>query len=124
MNLSKFYSTIIEEQVEICEAIMNVVAPYDLVMASKYEIPFYTAKSWICYLNPVKKNGIEWAFTRANELPQEVQLLLDFKKRKQVGGITLYKVDQALLERGEVVLQEAIILDENEPYSSKRGKRK
>ena len=34
----------------------------------RYKIPFYYRKSWICYLNPVKPDSIELAFTRGNEL--------------------------------------------------------
>ena len=28
-----------------------------------FKIPFYYRNSWICYINPVKKGGIEFVFT-------------------------------------------------------------
>lgn len=103
---------------------------YDLLMVQpqvaakiRYKIPFFYRKSWICYLNPIKGSAIELAFIRANELSNE-QGLLDFKKRKQVAGLTIYKIEDipedALLE----VIQEALLLDETTTYASKRSKKK
>jgi hypothetical protein len=87
--------------------------------ALKFKIPFYYCHSWICYLNPEKKGGVELAFTRANELSNE-QGLLDFRGRKQVGGIVFQKTkdipEEAVLE----IVQEALLLDEEVPYASKR----
>jgi hypothetical protein len=96
----------------------------DLGMISKirYRIPFYYQKSWVCYLNPLKSGGVEWAFIRGNEL-SNAQGLLDQKDRKQIAGITLLSLknlpEQALRE----VIAEALILDETVPYASKRKKR-
>ena len=81
----------------------------------RYKIPFYDRHSWICYLNPVGKQGVELSFTRGNQL-SNVQGLLRAKGRKQVRGI-LYEhrsdIDQDLLLE---VLQEALLLDEEMPY--------
>ena len=85
----------------------------------RYRIPFYYRKSWVCYINPLKNNGIELAFTRANEL-SNTQGLLDFKDRKQVAGISFYHMDD-IDEAGVLeILQEAIVLDETIKYASKR----
>jgi hypothetical protein len=82
-----------------------------------FKIPFYYRNSWICYIYPQKKGGIEFVFTRGHELSND-QGLLDAKGRKEVAGIMLKKLNdipqQGLLE----VIQEAILLDESVPYKS------
>ena len=90
----------------------------------RYKVPFYYRKSWICYLNPIKKPlGIELAFLRGNELSNE-QGLLDFKGRKQVAGVTFETVADIPVETLLEVIQEAIWLDETTPYASKRASKK
>ncbi len=86
----------------------------------RYKIPFYYKKSWICYLNPIKGDGVELAFVRANELSNE-QGLLDFKHRKQVAGISIYQLDDLPITTINEVINEALLLDENVPYASKRS---
>jgi len=87
----------------------------------RYRIPFYYGRSWICYTNPIKKEGVELVFLRGNELSNE-QSLLESKGRKQVLGVTFRTLadipEETLLE----VLQEAILLDETVAYASKRKK--
>jgi len=85
----------------------------------RFKIPFYYRKSWICYLNPVKGGGVELAFTRANELADE-QGALNFKSRKQVAGIEYSGVKDLETAVIQVLLNEALILDETIPYQSKR----
>lgn len=85
----------------------------------RYKIPFYYRKSWICYLNPLKDGGVELAFTRANELSNE-QGLLDFKNRKQVAGIAFAKVGDINENILHEIFQEALLLDEEVNYASKR----
>ncbi len=87
----------------------------------RYRIPFYYRKSWICYLNPLPRGQVELAFTRANELSNE-QGLLDFRGRKQVAGIVFSAVEEIPEETLMEVLSEAILLDEEVPYKSKRSK--
>ncbi|MEN0049842.1 MAG: DUF1801 domain-containing protein [Bacteroidota bacterium] len=95
----------------------------DLGLESKirYRIPFYYGRSWICYTNPVKKEGIELVFLRGNELSNE-QGLLESKGRKQVLGVTFRKLTDIPEETLFEVLQEAILLDETVAYASKRKK--
>jgi hypothetical protein len=92
-----------------------------VVAKLRYKIPFYYRKSWIFYLNPVKNEGIELVFLRANELSNE-QGLLESRDRKQVKGIIFYKLsdipEQAIYE----IIQEALLLDESVAYASKRKK--
>lgn len=86
----------------------------------RYKIPFYFRKSWICYLNPIKKGeGVELCFTRANELSNE-QGALDFKDRKQIAGISYFEleaIDEKLIRE---IFEEALLLDEEVPYAAKR----
>lgn len=88
----------------------------------RFKVPFYFKNSWICYLNPVKGDGIELAFTRANELSNE-QGLLDFGDRKQIAGIKLYNKEAIPTETILEILQEAILLDETVSYSVRKKKK-
>lgn len=93
----------------------------DMTAKISYKIPFYCRKSWVCYLNPLKGGkAVELAFTRANELSNE-QGLLNFKGRKQVGGITLESIKDIPEEALHELIQEALLLDEQLPYAAKRG---
>jgi hypothetical protein len=82
-----------------------------------YKIPFYYRKSWICYINPVKKGGIEFVFTRGRELSNE-QGILKARGRKEVAGIHCNTVDDIPVESLYEVIQEAILLDETVPYET------
>jgi hypothetical protein len=87
----------------------------------RFRIPFYFRKSWICYLNPGKKNTVEFAFIRGNELSNS-QRLLDRKGRKQVLSIELKKLSELPIKKLTEIIHEAILLDETVPYASKRKK--
>lgn len=89
----------------------------------RYNIPFYYRKSWICYLNPLRDDRVELCFLRANELSNE-QGALDFKNRKQVAGITFASVSDIKDELLHEILQEALLLDEEVKYASKRTLKK
>jgi hypothetical protein len=93
----------------------------DMVAKIRYKIPFYYRKSWICYLNPRKGDQVELAFLRGNELSNE-QGLLDSRGRKQVAGLSMSSLEDLPLDSLREVIQEAIILDEEVPYASKRKK--
>ncbi len=77
----------------------------------KYKIPMYYNKSWVCYLNPIKKNGIELAFIKGHQLSND-QGILQMKKRKMVAGVDFYEVNQIPLKSIDEIIQEALILDE------------
>ena len=81
----------------------------------RYKIPFYDRISWICYLNPLKKGGIELAFVRGDEL-SNAQGILDFKGRKQVCGIELHSLAEIPEETLYEVIQEALMVDESVKY--------
>ncbi|WKN33761.1 DUF1801 domain-containing protein [Porifericola rhodea] len=86
-----------------------------------YKIPFYYRKSWICYLNPLKPEGVELAFTRGNEL-SNLQGLLEDRGRKQIRGIVIKSRQDLAEEKIQEIIQEALLLDEEVPYRSKRSK--
>ena len=84
---------------------------HDLDSKINWNIPTYYRRSWVCYLNPIKNQGIELAFFHGTQLSNE-QGILKTKGRKQVAGIDLFKVaeiDQAAINE---IVQEAIILDD------------
>jgi len=89
----------------------------------RWKIPFYFRKSWICYVNPIKVDGIELAFLRANELSNP-DGTLDFKKRKQIAGITYHSPKELDFELIMVILEEAIVLDDTIPYSNRKKYKK
>lgn len=95
----------------------------EVVGKIRYNIPFYFRKSWVCYLNPLKNGGVELAFPRGNELSNEQGILMA-NERKQVRGIVFKKAedipDETILE----ILAEAMMLDEEVKYDSKRIKNK
>lgn len=88
-----------------------------------YKIPFYYRKSWLCYLNPTKDKKIELGFTRGTELSNE-QGLLQAKGRKQVSSVTFASVAEIPLQTLQEILQEALLLDEQVPYSVKKFRSK
>ncbi|MDG2450829.1 MAG: hypothetical protein P8M34_14365 [Saprospiraceae bacterium] len=118
----KFLLGLSENQLEVTEYLHRLFTEnYNLESNDKYEIPFYSLKSWICYINPIKNDTVELAFTRGIELVHQADVL-NFKGRKQVGGFDLKGIDYQQLELVEMVLQDAIILDYEVPYKSKRKK--
>jgi len=90
---------------------------FNLLPKLKYKIPFYYKKSWICYTNPIKNEGVELAFIRGNEL-SNASNILQSKKRKQIKGIEIYQLKEAPFPQIQLVLQEAILLDETVAYKS------
>lgn len=85
----------------------------------RFKIPFYYLNSWICYLNPIKPDKVELSFVRANELSTALPLL-DFKKRKQIAGITIDSLNSLPKTELALIFQEAILLDETIPYKLRK----
>ncbi|WP_173021455.1 DUF1801 domain-containing protein [Lewinella sp. W8] len=81
----------------------------------RYKIPFYYGRTWICYLNPIKNEGIEFAFVRGKELSNH-QGVLDHRERVQVAGIEVYQLADFPREEMIEVIHEAVLLDETTPY--------
>jgi len=99
-----------------------LTADFNLTDKIRFKIPFYYGRSWICYLNPLKNENVEFAFIRGNEL-SNAQGLLDHKGRKQISGIELQQVSTIPFKPLNEIVQEAILLDASKPYPSKRKSR-
>ena len=89
----------------------------------RFKIPFYYGKSWVCYMNPAKEGHIELAFVRGNELSNSHGILKS-NGRKQVRSIDITDVSSIPQPALDETIQEALWLDENKPYASKRTSRK
>ncbi|MEM6803363.1 MAG: hypothetical protein AAF696_18290, partial [Bacteroidota bacterium] len=110
MQIEDFLLKQSEQQQEIIHFLHQLLhQEWALEMKMRYQVPFYFKKSWICYLNPLKNGGIEWAFPRGNEL-SNAQGLLDAKGRKQVMGINIMHLSELPLQTSLEILQEAVLL--------------
>jgi len=118
MNVEIYIDELEGEQKLIATALHALLLTFpEVTHKIRYKIPFYYRKSWICYINPIKKDGIELCFLRANELSNESGFL-DFKKRKQVAGISFFNHNDVPLAAINEVLNEALLLDEEVKYIS------
>ena len=108
------------DQRNVMEYMHNILTrDMQLMDKIRFKIPFYFGRSWICYLNPLKNEKVEFAFVRGNEL-SNYQGLLQNKGRQQVYSIEFEKVSEIPVELLNEVIQEAILLDQSKPYASKR----
>lgn len=89
----------------------RLIHAHDLDGKIRYKVPMYYYKSWICYLNPIKHNGIEVAFLKGYLL-SNVQGLLVAKNRKMVMGIDLFRADDIPEMALDEIIREAVLLDE------------
>lgn len=111
------------DQREVMLALHELLAlELGLTAKLRYKIPFYYRKSWICYINPVKRTRVELAFIRGNELSNEQGLLIS-KGRKQVLGIEFEKASDIPFEALHEIIRESLMLDEMVHYKSKRSKK-
>ena len=94
----------------------NLTRNHDLIPKIRFKIPMYYRKSWVCYLNPIKNNGIELAFMKGHMLSNELGFL-NQKNRKMVSGIEFFDVNQINEQMVNQIIQEAIILDDLEKQS-------
>ncbi|GAB4231908.1 MAG: hypothetical protein Tsb0034_04470 [Ekhidna sp.] len=89
----------------------KITNDHDLIGKIRFNIPMYYRKQWVCYLNPIKGDGVELAFLKGHRLSNE-QGILQSKNRKLVSGIDLYQVEEIPMRAIDEILQEAIILDD------------
>lgn len=76
----------------------------------KFGIPFFYRKSWICYLNPQKKGGIELVFLKAKQL-DDPESQLKSRGRKMVVGMYLQKRNEIPYEYLEFLFNQAVLVD-------------
>jgi len=81
----------------------------------KFRIPFYYGKTWICYLFPRKKGGVELCFSRGVEL-SNANGLLEARGRKQVMGVMYHKASEIDFMAIEETMSEAMLLDSSVKY--------
>lgn len=121
--LEKYTSGLTPAQAEMMEVLHREISDLPgIVMKERYKLPFYYGRSWICYLNPIKKEGIELAFTRGNELGN-VHGILEHRNRKQISGIICRQLKGLPMDLIRDTLYEAVELDRSTPYKHP-GKRK
>jgi len=77
----------------------------------RFKIPFYYRHSWVAYLNPIKKDGVELCFLKGLEMSNH-DGRLQTKDRKMVAGISIYSPSE--IDKDSILdhFQEALILDE------------
>ena len=89
---------------------------------TRFKIPFYYYHSWVCYLNPVKKEKIELCFINGQELT-DVSGILDNRNRKMVSGVMLDNVNTIPLNAIMELYAEAIVIDRSSIIrGDKKGK--
>lgn len=96
---------------------------YGLLAKITFKNPCYYGNSWICYLKPLKSGKVELAFMRGNELSND-QGILKSNGRKQLRSIEISELKEIPLDAVEEILNEAILLDQTQPYESKRKAKK
>lgn len=112
-----------EELLEVCNVLQEEIIQFPHIeIKKKFNLPFFYGKTWICYLNLVKKKEIELCFVRGRELPSKE--LLNFKERVMIGGLSFQKetdIDYGVLK---LLLEEATTLDQEKPYTFTKKKKK
>ncbi len=98
-----------------------LVDDYGLKSKIAYRIPFYYSNSRICYLNPIKEGGIDFAFMRGIYLSNS-DLILEQRDRKQICSVIITELKTPLLNALNECILEAILLDETVPKEPKRKK--
>ena len=99
---------------EICEYLHHLILSAHPQMTSKirFKIPFYDVYKWICYLNPLRKGGVELVFLAGRDM-EDPDGWLDAKGRKMVKGITLQEINQIDEEKILFYLMQAIEIDKS-----------
>jgi hypothetical protein len=88
----------------------NLIMSFDEITTKlSFKIPFYYhQKKWLCYINPIKPNGIEFCFNKGFELSNKHNLL-DAKDRVLVKGVSFYNLnDETKIEQLTETILEAI----------------
>jgi hypothetical protein len=84
---------------------------YEMSYKIRYRVPFYDIKKWLCYLNIQKKGGVELCFLHGRWMA-DPQGALDAKGRVQIYGITYRSLEQIDEEVLQILIEEAIEIDE------------
>lgn len=122
LSVQEFIYDLENEERKITQYLHELITSLPEMEAKiRYKVPVYFRRSWICYINPQKKGGVELVFLRGNEMVNE-NGLLDARGRSQVMGVIIHKLKDIPHEAIQETLMEAIVLDETIPYKSKRSR--
>jgi hypothetical protein len=114
-QFDEYASGIPDQPREIIERLNQLLLSYPGMHCKiRFKIPFYDCKSWICYLNPLKKGAVELVFLRGNELIDESGLL-EARGRKMVKGIIISDIDNIPFDTIHQILLQALLIDELMP---------
>jgi hypothetical protein len=110
-SVEAFFDRLDEERRIIALVLHELImgAEPSITTKMRYRIPFYDHDTWFCYINPLKRGGVELCFLYADRL-DDPSGLLDFKGRKMVGGITCDDVDRIPFEAVDLLLRQAITM--------------
>ena len=113
MHILDYFESIPDtEEGKIMEFLHQIISTYPGIAPKvHFNTPFYTRNKWMVYVSRQKKGGVEICFVYANLFEQHRELL-DFKKRKQVGGIMYNRVEEIDVEQIDLLMQQALRVDE------------
>jgi hypothetical protein len=121
MHIDQFTEGLSREQSEIIYVLHDLIMENPAItLKRRWKLPFYYRKSWICYFNILKDGRLEWAFTRGNELSNELGWL-ESRGRKQIYSVSFGSMDDIDIGMVRVQIQEALLLDEQVAYQVKKG---
>jgi len=122
-TVDHFIELLPDNQKEISNHLHQLlVNEYGLRPKIAYRIPFYYLNGRVCYLNPIKGGGIDFAFMRGIYLSNS-DLILEQRDRKQICSVEIKKLTTPLLNGLHEIILEAILLDETQPKEPKRKKK-
>lgn len=123
MNIIDFFEEQPEnKQTELLFALHQFISTYPGVNAViHFTTPFYTRKRWMIYLSKRKDGSVEVCFVQARWFIHQKEAL-DFKKRKQVAGITFHFADQINYNLLHELITEALRVDETYTNTSRQTK--
>jgi len=84
----------------------------------RHRIPFVYGRTWICYLNVLRKGGVELAFIRGHELDDPFGMLQS-RGRKMVRGVVFQSLEAIPEEPVRVLFETALRLDQCENIKAK-----
>ena len=110
--MDEFLSRLSEKQLTLFYYLDGLIKTFPGISTKiRYKIPFYDYYSWVCYINPIKTEGVELCFIKGKELSNSHGLLKS-KDRKMIAGITLENLEDISEESLIETIAEALYLDE------------
>lgn len=120
MQINDYLYNLTQNQAAIVQYLHEIISENPgIELKRRWHLPFYFRNSWICYFNLLKNGNVEWAFTRGNELGN-ANGWLDSRGRKQIYSVNFESVSDIEREVAHRTLQEALLLDEQVPYSARK----